>query len=48
MFKWMLKLMIANILSVGLAFPALAFLDNKFEKEMEKEAGAVKLVREVQ
>ena len=47
-FKWMLKLMIANILSIGLAFPAMAFLDNKFEKEMEKEAGAVKLVREVQ
>jgi rhodanese-related sulfurtransferase len=26
----------------------MAFLDNKFEKEMEKEASAVKLVREVQ
>jgi len=48
MFKLILKLMIVNILWVGLAFPAMAFLDNKFEKEVEKEAGAVKLVREVQ
>ena len=30
------------------AAPAGAFLGNKFEKEVEKEAGAVKLVREVQ
>jgi len=36
------------ILVVGFAAPAGAFLDNKFEKEFEKEAGAVKLVREVQ
>ena len=28
--------------------PAGAFLDNKFEKEVEKETGAVKLVHEVQ
>jgi hypothetical protein len=28
--------------------PAMAFLDNKFKKEVEKEAGAVKLVRETQ
>jgi rhodanese-related sulfurtransferase len=48
MFKLILKLMSVNILWVGLAFPAMAFLDNKFEKEVEKEAGAVKLVREVQ
>ena len=47
-FKLMLKLMIVSVLVIGLAVPALAFLDNKFEKEMEKEAGAVKLVREVQ
>jgi rhodanese-related sulfurtransferase len=32
----------------GLAAPAGAFLENKFEKEVTKEAGAVKLVREVQ
>ncbi|MGM0643832.1 MAG: rhodanese-like domain-containing protein, partial [Thermodesulfobacteriota bacterium] len=31
-----------------MAAPAAAFLDNKFEKEVEKEEGAVKLVREVQ
>jgi hypothetical protein len=31
-----------------MAAPAGAFLDNKFEKEVEKESGAVKLVREVQ
>ena len=47
-FKLMLKLMIVSVLVIGLAVPAMAFLDNKFEKEMEKEAGAVKLVREVQ
>ena len=48
MFKSMLKLMIASILVFGFAGPAMAFLDNKFEKEVEKEAGAVKFVREVQ
>ena len=48
MFKLMSKLMIVNFLWLGLAFPAMAFLDNKFEKEVEKEADAVKLVREVQ
>ena len=48
MFKSMLKLMIVSILVFGLAGPAMAFLNNKFEKEVEKEAGAVKLVREVQ
>lgn len=47
-FKLMLKLMIVSVLVIGLAVPAMAFLDNKFEKEVEKEAGAVKLVREVQ
>ena len=47
-FKLMLKLMIVSVLVIGLAVPAMAFLDNKFEKEMKKEAGAVKLVREVQ
>jgi len=48
MFKSMLNLMIVSILVAGLAGPAMAFLDNKFAKEVEKEAGAVKLVREVQ
>jgi len=48
MFKLMLKLMILSVLVIGLAVPAMAFLDNKFEKEVEKEAGSVKLVREVQ
>jgi len=47
-FKLMMKLMTVGVLVVGLAVPAMAFFDNKFEKEMEKEAGAVKLVREVQ
>jgi rhodanese-related sulfurtransferase len=37
-----------GIFLFGLAAPAGAFLENKFEKEVEKEAGAVKLVREVQ
>ena len=35
-------------LVAGMAAPARAFLDDKFEKELEKETGAVKLVREVQ
>jgi rhodanese-related sulfurtransferase len=47
MFKTMLKLLLVGILVFGLVAPATAFLDNKFEKEVEKEAGAVKLVREV-
>ena len=47
MFKSMLKLILVGILVLGLAAPAMAFLENKFEKELEKEAGAVKLVREV-
>ncbi|OEU67325.1 MAG: sulfurtransferase [Desulfobacterales bacterium PC51MH44] len=47
MFKAMLKLMVVSILVFGLAGPAMAW-KNKFEKEVEKEAGAVKLVREVQ
>ena len=48
MFKTILKLMLVGVLAFGLAVPATAFLDNKFEKEVEKEAGAIKLVREVQ
>ncbi len=46
--KLMLKLTMIGVLVFGLAGPAMAFLDNKFEKEVEIEAGAVKLVREVQ
>ncbi|MCB2145533.1 MAG: rhodanese-like domain-containing protein [Deltaproteobacteria bacterium] len=46
--KWMLKLTMIGVLVFGLSYPAMAFLENKFEKEVEKEAGAVKLVREVQ
>jgi len=48
MFKLMLKLMIVSVLAIGLAVPAMAFLDNQFEKELKKEADAVKLVREIQ
>ena len=47
-FKLMLKLMIVSVLAIGLAVPAMAFLDNQFEKELKKEADAVKLVREIQ
>ncbi|MBU8912056.1 MAG: rhodanese-like domain-containing protein [Desulfobacterales bacterium] len=46
--KSFLKLMILILLVVGYTVPAVAFMDNKFVKEVKKEAGAVKLVREVQ
>ena len=46
--KSMLKMFLVGCLVAGMAVPAGAFLDDKFEKELEKEAGAVKLVREVQ
>jgi rhodanese-related sulfurtransferase len=36
------------VLVAGVASPAMAFWDNKYEKEVKKEVGAVKLVREVQ
>ena len=45
--KWMLKLTMIGALVFGLACPAMALFENKFEKEVEKEAGAVKLIREV-
>ena len=48
MVKWVLKLTIIGAVVAGLACPAMAMFDNKFEKEVEKETGAVKLVREVQ
>jgi len=44
----MLKRVMVVLLVIGIASPALAFMENKFEKEVDKEAGAVKLVREVQ
>jgi hypothetical protein len=43
-----LKMFLIVGLVAGMAAPAWAFLNNKFEKEVEKETGAVKLVREVQ
>jgi thiosulfate/3-mercaptopyruvate sulfurtransferase len=46
MCKSILKLVFIGILVMGLAGTAAA--KNKFEEEVEKEAGAVKLVREVQ
>jgi len=41
-------LLLSLIFLTGLTQPALALFDNKFEREVEKEKGAVKLVREVQ
>jgi len=46
--NWTLKLTMVCLLIVGLSCPAMALFDDKFEKEVEKETGAVKLVREVQ
>lgn len=46
--KLILKLVILSLLVLVLVAPGLAFLDSKFEKEVEKETAAVKLVREVQ
>lgn len=46
--KSVLKMFLIVGLVAGMAAPAWAFLNNKFEKEVEKETGAVKLVREVQ
>lgn len=46
--KTILKLTILGIFILGMSHPAMALLGNKFEKEVEKETGAVKLVREVQ
>ena len=46
MLKKSMNLMFLVILILGLASPTMA--KNKFEKEVEKEAGAVKLVREIQ
>jgi len=46
--KQVVKWMVLACLVVGVSSPAFAFMGNKFEKEVKKEAGAVKLVREVQ
>lgn len=45
-FNGVLKVVLAGVLIVGLVGPATA--KNKFEAEVEKEAGAVKLAREAQ
>ena len=46
--KSVLKMFFVVGLVAGMAAPAGALLDNKFEKEVQKEAASVKLVREVQ
>ena len=46
--RWVLQLAMAAVFVLALAQPSMALLGNKFEKEVEKETGAVKLVREVQ
>ena len=46
--KSILKLAMVGVIVLGMSNPAMALLGNKFEKEVEKETGAVKLVREVQ
>jgi rhodanese-related sulfurtransferase len=43
-----LKMFLVVCLVAGMAASAGAFLDNKFEKEVEKETDAVKLLREFQ
>ncbi len=45
--KKILTFTVLGLLVFGLAAPAGAFLENKFDKEVVKESGAVKLVREV-
>lgn len=46
--KLLLKMGLVVCLVAGMVSPAAAFFGDKFEKEREKEDGAVKLVREVQ
>jgi len=46
--KSVLRLTIVLIPVLGLSVPAMALFGNKLEKELEKEAGGVKLLREVQ
>lgn len=47
MIKKVFMLTVTGLLVIGLSTPVMAFM-NKFKKELEKEQGAVKLVREVQ
>ena len=47
-YNMIFKFLMVSVLVLGLASPAAALFDNKFEKEVEKEAEAVKLLREVQ
>ena len=47
-YRSVLKMVLVLGLVVGITSPAGAFLGNKFEKELEKETSAVKLVRELQ
>ncbi len=46
--KTFIILAIAGVFIMGLAAPSAFAFGNKFEKEVEKEKGAVKLVREVE
>lgn len=46
--KQLFVLLALAVFTAALASPAHALFDSKFEQELEKEAGAVKLVREVQ
>nr|WP_319395713.1 rhodanese-like domain-containing protein [uncultured Desulfobacter sp.] len=46
--RQILTLLVVACVMIGFATPAFALFDDKFEKEVEKETGAVKLVREVQ
>ncbi len=45
--RWNLLAVCMLVGIVGLGFPGAAMAKDKFEKEVEKEAGAIKLVREV-
>ncbi len=45
---WSLKVLVVGLLISCLSSPAFALFGNKFEKEVETEAVAIKLLREVQ
>jgi len=47
-FRWIWLLTVMAVWALALTPFAQAFFDDKFEQEVEKEKGAVKLVREVQ
>jgi len=46
--NWIFKIILLGSLFTGFTSTGFAFFDNKFEKEVQKETGAVKLLREVQ